>query len=154
MKYTIRRVSGTDHANTLHAMHALTFPADEHEEYGVGWWWLAYDEAGEPVGFAGMRPALSEPEAVYLSRCGVLSGHRGRGLQRRLLQARLRHAKALRCPAAITTTYCNPPSGNNLIRAGFRLYAPGAPWGSEGTCYWRLSLASQPASTHPDGCSA
>ncbi|MGJ7506779.1 GNAT family N-acetyltransferase [Variovorax sp. GT1P44] len=154
MKYTIRRVCGVEYTDTLHALHVLTFPADAHEPYDCGWWWLAYDENNEPVAFAGMRASLSEDDGAYLSRCGVLPGHRGRGLQRRLLRARLSYARRLEAKVVITTTYCNPRSGNNLIKAGFSLYDPTAPWGSEGTNYWRLSLVSPRASTHPDGCSA
>jgi GNAT superfamily N-acetyltransferase len=154
VKYTVRRVSGTDHRAALTAMHTLTFPLDEHEDYGMGWWWLAFDEHGEPVAFAGMRPAYSEPGAVYLSRCGVLAGSRGVGLQSRLLRARMAYARALGVSAVVTTTYCNPASGNNLIKAGFRLYSPAAAWGSEGTCYWRITPSARRASPRPNGCTA
>ncbi|PPE71486.1 GNAT family N-acetyltransferase [Caldimonas thermodepolymerans] len=139
MGYSIRRVDGAAHEDTLRSLHVLTFPCDEHEDYTEGWWWLAYLN-GEPVAFAGMRWAVSEAEAVYLSRCGVLIGHRGNGLQRRFLAARLRYAKSLWARAAITTTYNNPASANNLIRAGFRLYTPDTPWSVLGTNYWRRDL--------------
>jgi GNAT superfamily N-acetyltransferase len=129
-------VDGAKHAEALRALHTLTFPVDEHEDYTTGWWWLVYDN-GEPVAFAGMRHAVTETDAVYLSRCGVLTGHRGHGLQRRLLAVRLRLAKSLGFLAVITTTFDNPASSNNLIRAGFRLYTPDVPWGSLGTNYWR-----------------
>jgi len=152
MAYTIRRVAGA--ADTIAALHTLTFPSDAHEAYDEGWWWLAYDDTGEPVAFAGMRPAVTDPEAVYFSRCGVLSGHRGYGLQRRLLSARRAYARVLGASRVITTTYGNPASANNLIRAGFRMYTPDAPWGAEGTCYWRLSLVSRPASRRRGVCTA
>jgi len=127
------------HAETLRALHTLTFPHDDHEDYSAGAWWIVWDH-GEPVAFAGCRPAVTEDETVYLSRCGVLPSHRGRAIQRRLLQRRLTYARSLCARACISTTYLNTPSANNLIRAGFRLYDPEAPWGSFGTCYWRKDL--------------
>lgn len=137
--YRIVAVDGTKHARTLEALHVLCLPLDEIEDFTQGRWFLAYLD-GEPVAFAGMRPAVTDPCAVYLSRCGVLQGHRGRGLQRRLIAARLRKAKALGFERAITTTYSNPASSNNLIHCGFRMYGPSAPWGADGTCYWRRDL--------------
>lgn len=136
MPYTLRRVDGAKHAEALRALHTLTFPLDSQEDYSEGWWWLVYLD-GEPVAFAGMRHAYTETDAVYLSRCGVLSGHRGHGLQRRLLAVRLRLARSIGFVAVVTTTYDNPASGNNLIRAGFRLYTPDSPWACPGTNYWR-----------------
>lgn len=125
-----------EHAETLRALHTLTFPLDDHEDYSQGHWWIVWD-GYEPVAFAGMRPAITDPRASYLSRCGVMTSHRGQGLQQKLLAGRLRHAKALGFSRAISTTYQNTVSANNLIRAGFRLYDPPSPWGSEGTLYWR-----------------
>lgn len=129
-----RRASARD-AETLRALHTLTFPSDTHEDYSSGLWWIVED-AGEPVAFAGMREARTEPWAIYLSRCGVLPSHRGRGIQRELLKRRLTQAKR-HFHVVITTTLNNIPSANNLIRAGFRLYMPVDPWGSDQTLYWR-----------------
>jgi GNAT superfamily N-acetyltransferase len=135
----VLRASGK-HLETLRALHTLTFPMDDHEDYTSGAWWIVWD-GYEPVAFAGCRWAITDPRAVYLSRCGVLPSHRGQGLQKRLLAVRLRYAKE-RCAAGrvISTTYLNTPSANNLIRAGFRLYDPESPWGSVGTCYWTKEL--------------
>lgn len=137
--YRVVAVDGAKHTRTLEALHVLCLPHDEIEDFAEGHWFLAYLD-GEPVAFAGMRPAVTDPCAVYLSRCGVLPGHRGRGLQRRLIAARLRKAQRLGVARAITTTYCNPASSNNLIHCGFRMYAPDAPWGADGTCYWRRAI--------------
>jgi GNAT superfamily N-acetyltransferase len=135
----IRRVDGTEYLDTLHALHTLTFPDDQHVDYRAGYWWIAF-AGDEPAAFAGMLEARTERNAIYLARCGVLAGFRGQGLQRRLLRSRITLARRLGRVAVITTTYENPPSGNNLIAAGFRLYEPAAPWGGSGTCYWRLPL--------------
>lgn len=145
--YTVRRVDGKAEEKTLHALHTLTLPYDEHVDYGKGWWWIAY-HGEELAGYAGSQPARTQPNSVYFSRCGVLSGHRGKGLQLRLLSARTRHARTLGALACITTTHENPQSGNNLIRAGFRLYTPESPWGQPGTNYWRLNLPHPNESNH------
>jgi len=127
------------HVETLRALHTLTFRHDAHEDYLDGSWWIVWD-GPEPVAFCGMRQSGTEAGSVYLSRCGVLASHRGRGLQRRLLRTRLAEAKRLGYRAAITTTYLNTASANNLIRSGFRLYDPETPWGVGATCYWRKGL--------------
>lgn len=137
--YRIHAVDGAANAKTLEALHVLCLPLDDLPDFHEGSWWLATLK-GEPVAFAGMRPAFSEPDAAYLSRCGVLAGHRGHGLQRRLLYARLAAAKRQGFKTVITTTYCNPHSSNNLIRCGFRMYEPASPWGATGTNYWRRSV--------------
>jgi GNAT superfamily N-acetyltransferase len=128
------------HRETLRALHTLTFPYDDHEDYESGRWWLVLD-GYEPVGFAGLRQALTEPAALYFSRCGVLASHRGQGIQKQLLRKRMSYARTRTDAAAcISTTYKNTASANNLIRAGFRLYDPESPWGSDGTLYWRKEL--------------
>ncbi|WP_405548218.1 GNAT family N-acetyltransferase [Variovorax paradoxus] len=135
------------HAETLRALHTLTFPHDDHEDYTSGYWWIVWD-GDAPVAFAGMRCSVTAPATAYLSRCGVLKSHRGLRLQPALLRRRLTLAKREGFQAAISTTYLNTPSANNLIRAGFRLYDPEAPWGALGTCYWRreLPLSAKPVS--------
>lgn len=115
------------------------FPVDVVEPPTEGTWWLVYFD-GEPVGFAGMKPARTDRNAVYLSRSGVLPGHRGKGLQKRLIRARLAEAKRQGRTRAITTTFENPPSANNLIATGFRQYSPAEPWGPDGTAYWTRSI--------------
>jgi GNAT superfamily N-acetyltransferase len=127
------------HSEVLRALHTLTFPADDHEDYTSGYWWIVWD-GYEPVAFAGMRCSLTAGSTAYLSRCGVMRSHRGQGLQKALLRRRLSLAKREGFGAAISTTYLNTASANNLIRAGFRLYDPDEPWGSLGTCYWRKEL--------------
>jgi hypothetical protein len=47
-----------------------------------------------------------------------------------------REARRTYRSAVISTTYSNPPSANNFIRLGYRMYSPQAPWGCDGTCYW------------------
>ncbi|KAF1049319.1 GNAT family N-acetyltransferase [Xylophilus sp.] len=138
MTLRCRRARASD-AETLRALHVLTFPCDDHEDYLAGAWWIVWDGA-RPIAFAGCRPAITEDTSFYFSRCGVLPDYRGRGLQRVLLGKRIRYARKRGLVAAITTTYCHTTSANNLIGAGFRLYDPVRPWGVEGTLYWRRTI--------------
>ena len=141
MALTLRRVNGAKHYETLYSLHELTFPGDEHVDYSQGLWWMVFDQ-GEPVAFAGLRLLDEEPHAAYMNRCGVLSTHHGHRLQVRLVSARLRFARRLGLKVVITTTYENPRSSNNLIRAGFRMYWPPTQWGAAGTNYWQRQLPS------------
>lgn len=108
---------------------------------GVEWWGAFHrDEPEELVGFAGMLASSVEPGSMYLNRSGVLKMHRGAGLQRLLIRARLKRAKDLGADSCTSDTYDNPFSANNLIAEGFRAYRPVTPWRTEGTVYWRKHL--------------
>lgn len=95
-------------------------------------WWLVWD-GDRPVAYAGLGhwphlPAYSD--IAYLRRCGVLKAYRGRQLQRRLIDVRVRAARRLGLSRAVTyTSYENAASANNLIAAGFRMAraVPGLP---------------------------
>jgi GNAT superfamily N-acetyltransferase len=107
----------------------------------VKYWWLALDDDGAAVGFAGMNPVLSWPGAFYLCRAGVLPSARGQGLQRRLINARIAHARRLGGTVAISdTTARNFPSSRNLIAAGFRPYWPAIPWALPESSYWNRTI--------------
>ena len=137
MPLVIARTSHDD--LTLRALHIETLPADTYPEWAVGEWWLALDGA-DPVGFAGLQPSRQWCDAAYLVRCGVLPSHRGRGLQRRLLLAREKHARVSGLRWLVTSTLNNPASANSLIGRGYRMYEPSIPWGARGTIYWRKCL--------------
>lgn len=134
----IRRVDPKSHSQTITHLHRLSFPNDKVCAL-AGSWWIAYD-AGQPVAFAGMNPSARWCDAVYLSRCGVIPSHRGRGLQGRLITVRERSARKAGANWLITDTRANPQSSNNLIKAGFLLYEPAAPWGFRDALYWRRRL--------------
>ena len=138
-RYRVAEVNGYDRRVTLQGLHIICLPYDDIPDFEFGRWWLATLD-GIPAAFAGYQPSRTEDSAVYLCRAGVLPDHRGHGLQRRLIDARTRAAAREGQRVAITTTFDNPPSSNNLIRAGFLMYEPDAPWGIDGTCYWRRAL--------------
>jgi hypothetical protein len=73
----------------------------------------------------------------------VLDGYTGHGLQKRLIQARVKQARKLGWNWCITDTTNNPASANSLINAGFKIYTPGQPWSYKNAIYWKYKV-------HPD----
>jgi GNAT superfamily N-acetyltransferase len=146
----VTAVNGTkpEIAAMLQYLQLSCLPLDVPMDTSEGWWWIVFD--GElPVAFAGLTRSQAAPESGYLCRAGVLPSYRGRGLQSRLLKARERKARQLGLDALVTDTFDNPPSSNNLIRAGFRLCNPPFPYGALGTNYWRKPLVIQQAAKEP-----
>jgi len=137
--YRIREVDGQDedNAETLTELHRLTFfggvpvPAFDH-----GHWWLGL-HGTEPAAFAGLVRSTRVCNAGYFCRVGVLSTHRGRGLQQRLMRALELRARRNGWRAVVSDTTDNLISANNFIRAGYRLYQPSIPWAWPHSLYWR-----------------
>jgi len=115
-------------------------PSDAPFDTSQGYWWTVYDSHNLPCAFAGLVPSVRWLDTGYLCRAGVLPSHRGQGVQKRLIRARIRQARALGWDWLITDTYDNPASSNSLISTGFKLFDPSKPWGAKGTLYWRLKL--------------
>lgn len=132
----IREVCGSKERETLKRLQDECFPDDTKERTTRGHWWIAY-HGMEPVGFAGIRDIKGEPDVGIFTRAGVIKAYQGRGLQRRLIRARLRKARRLGWTTVLTSTYDNPISANNLITCGFRMYDPGYHWMCAGTLYWK-----------------
>lgn len=140
--YSIRSVDGFDTENyhVIRQMHTDVFGDTAPQiDPSEGHWWLAF-QAGLPVAFAGLESSQAVPQAGYLCRAGVLKGHRGRGLQLRLIRVRERAARRMGWTCLRTDTTHNPHSSNNLIRAGFKLFEPDVPWAFDVTLYWRKYL--------------
>src|SRR5205085_2627542 len=89
-------VDGSDPAiaHLLHYLQLTILPHDVPKETESGFWWIGYDGV-LPVAFAAMHPSSQWSDVGYLSRAGVLSSHRGQGVQRRLLRVRERRARVL-----------------------------------------------------------
>jgi GNAT superfamily N-acetyltransferase len=141
---TIRAVDGSACADVLSRMQRRVLPYDKPAATTIGWWWLAFD-GDEPVGFAGLYQSSRWCDAGYLCRAGVVPSHRGQGLQKRLIRARERKARAVGFRWLITDTNDNPSSGNSLISSGFRLYSPSKPWAADGALYWRKPIERKSA---------
>lgn len=125
----------------INRLQRQILPLDTLAATSLGWWWVARDSAGLPVGFAGLHPSKRWGDAAYLCRAGVLVRARGHGLQKRLIAVREQKARRLGMRWLITDTNGNPASANNLIACGFRMYLPAHPWADIGACYWRKALA-------------
>jgi len=134
--YRVVRASASDLAAIL-AMQRRVMPEDEPVS-DADWWIVASDDG--PVGFGGMVPSRQFSDVGYLVRAGVLPAHRGRGLQKRLIRARLAAARRAGYAAVVTDTYKNPTSANSLISCGFRAYEPARPWAWADSCYWIRTL--------------
>jgi GNAT superfamily N-acetyltransferase len=115
-------------------------PHDTPMEIDRGHWWVVYTEDDRPVGFAGLIRSYSWVNAGYMCRAGVIRNFQGHGLQKRLIQARIRKARALNWEWLLTDTTDNPASANSLIAMGFKLYEPKAPWANKNSLYWRLNI--------------
>jgi len=114
-----------------------TLPGDPPADTGRGYWWVAYC-GDRPGAFCGMYPLSQDSFHCYLCRAGVVPEFRGQGLQRRLIQARIRKARSLGFTSLVSDTVPNNPvSNNNLIACGFRMFTTAKPWcGEDGACYW------------------
>ena len=134
----IRAVDFLEEEEEIQELHRMCFGI-RLKDFGHGFWWLAYlDDV--PVGFAGLHASVQWERTGYLARAGVHPDARGRGLQRRLIRARIAKARRLGWHWLITDTVANPTSSNNLIACGFRAYEPSKPWASKAAAYWRLKI--------------
>lgn len=138
--FKVQAVDGGEHHDLLVEMQKVCLPYDTPIDPAIGQWWLVWNTKHEAVAFAVLKPVATVPHYAYLARAGVIPGWRGRGLQRRLIMARLRAAKRGGFTHAITDTTNNPPSANSLIRCGFKTYTPEAAWGTAATTYWIRKL--------------
>lgn len=136
----IRRATAEDDFDAIDCLQRLVLPYDDPCDAGLGVWWLMRCARGEPIAFAGMRMSSRWSDCMYLCRSGVAPDWRGRGIQKRLIAVRERHAKARGMAWLITDTTQNPASSNSLMARGFRLYEPAAPWGGRYTLYWRKRI--------------
>lgn len=107
--------------------------------------WAVYARDGVMLGYA---TAIMYGRTAWLRYCVVDRAARGGGIQRRLLRARLRWARARRATCVRTyTSYDNWPSYRNLVAAGFRVtrgYPDPAASGG-GWVYWRRALVGTPS---------
>lgn len=142
MAYRIARISSKIGFERASALNKLIFGQVFHEGPESGnVLWLATDPEGEAVGFASIRPTTDHPEAAFLSRAGVLSGHRRKGLHKRLLKVREHYAYGMPEFDYIWTytKSWNLGSANNIIRAGYLLFNPW--WAEENSLYFKKELS-------------
>jgi RimJ/RimL family protein N-acetyltransferase len=98
-------------------------------------WWVVGDDAGVLVGFAGLK--VLKGSLGFLCRVAMKKSHRGLGLQKRLIRARIKEAKKQGCTHVITYVHPdNLASANSLISCGMKLYTPQNPYGVPGALYF------------------
>lgn len=74
-------------------------------------------------------------------RVWVHKDYRGKGLQRRMIKARVAAARKRKCKKAITyTKMWNYPSANNLIKEQFLIYRPEYAYGGDEMLYFYKKL--------------
>lgn len=146
MAYTIMKVDGVERAADIRAFNKM-FPKDflplkdHHLENGC--WWLVYpDDSNKIVGFAGMVPFTPFARYGYLKRAAILPDHRGRGLQKLLLEYREMAARdSTDWTTLVSSTHIsNIASSNNFISAGYKLFEPERPWEGKDNIYWIKEL--------------
>jgi N-acetylglutamate synthase-like GNAT family acetyltransferase len=143
MTYSIRKVRTESEKLSVSLLNELLFPLDPPIKLADGvttWWICRHDETQDIVGFCGLRPSVVKPVVGDLERAGVLPDHRGNGLHRRMIKVRIAECKKQGWVSAVSWTYNNPSSANNLIGEGFRTYKPRKPWGADGAVYWSMRL--------------
>lgn len=128
--------------DVVYRLDRKTFPPpDKRVDLTDVYVWLAYDDRGRAVAYAGLR--LKNEQNAMLVRAGVLPAHRKQGLHRRLVTARLRYARRLGCKYAVTyTTAGNSRSINALTGRGFRAVAPPDSV-ADRFCFWRKVLVPE-----------
>lgn len=138
--YRIRRIDNKrpEVQQLLKRLQKVCLPDDRVFNTDQGYWWVAYHDV-ETIAFAGMVPSSNWTDVGYLCRAGVVPDHRGRGLQKRLIRARMQSAKRIGWRWLITDTR-SPESANSLISCGFKMYQPSNPWAYRDSCYWRKEL--------------
>ena len=105
--------------------------ADNEFKENRDWWVLLHKN--EIIAYCGS--AYSEGICIFI-RAWVQKKHRGKGLQKKMIDLRLKAAKG--CKAVITYTIpTNYPSANSLISKGFKLYEPSYKWAGKDVLYWR-----------------
>jgi N-acetylglutamate synthase-like GNAT family acetyltransferase len=142
-KYSIRRCKDFDLINELQKklIDSGELPKIAIEERE---WWVAWEnETKKPVGYAAIRPFKDHG---WFSICGVLEKHRGNGIQKRLIDARVNFAKKIGLETVYTYTLNrNHPSATSLIRRKFIPCTPpekhyGAWAGTRDILYWKRDL--------------
>jgi len=96
-------------------------------------WWVVLDK-DEIVAYCG---CLYTQGICIFVRAWVHRNYRGKGLQSKMIKARIEAAKD-KCTVVITyTTFDNVPSANNLIKNRFYLYQPAYAYAGNDKLYFK-----------------
>lgn len=107
----------------LRWLDAEIFPNDNPSVIGTANWFLGWDK-NNAVAFCGWKPHLLDLELVgFHYRAGVLSSHRGQGLQKKLIE--IRESEMIRSNIKTAVSYTevySAASMTSLINMGYRPY--------------------------------
>jgi GNAT superfamily N-acetyltransferase len=123
----------------LETLQKACLPHDAPVFPEEGQFWVGLDET-QWVCFCLVKPSEQWVDTAYLARAGVLAAWRGQGLQRRMIRVREAWARKRGYRWMISDTTDNVPSSNNLMRCGYKLIEPSAPWANEISLYWTKRL--------------
>ena len=137
MRVSVKKCDALKNSEQILTMDRVCFPDDDPpliDRFTFGW---IVKVGGTIAGYALARVAGHVPNALYMSRCGVLPEYRGNGLQQLMIAARVEYAREDGFQEVITDTQpMNTPSCNNLIAQGFKLYETQSLTQDTNTLYW------------------
>ena len=100
-------------------------------------WWVQLNEEQKIIAYCG---CLYNQGICIFIRAWVDRSARGKGLQKKMIKARIKSAKQT-CKTVITyTTADNIHSINNLIKTGFILYEPVYKYSGPNVLYWTQKI--------------
>lgn len=128
---------------TIAQLDKKCFVGDSPVSLKDTFWWIAYNEVGNPIGFSGLKLCRRKENRGlgYFSRAGVIKSYRGHGTQKKMIRARLKKAKEFGLTHCVTYVKgFNLASANSLISCGFKLYNPHYKWGGKSALYFQKCL--------------
>lgn len=146
--YKLVEVDGSLASEVLHSLNAnhSKFPLLEEKHFDLGYWWLLKTDGGILCGFCGLVPDDPFLGVGYLKRAYVSPDHRGRGLQLKMIEARIEKAKELGWHQLVSET-TSQHAARNFEYAGFEHCDPEQPWGEPGSIYFSKLLTGGLAAT-------
>jgi hypothetical protein len=100
-------------------------------------WWVLLNNRGTIIAYCG---SIYASDICIFIRAWVKRTNRGKGLQKKLIDIRLRAAKKNSSVAITYTVKENCPSINNLISKGFKIYIPEYTYGGKEMLYWKKTI--------------
>lgn len=117
-------------------LNLFYFPGCQLPAWENNYVWLAYVD-DEVAGFATMKK-ISGMSYGYLERVAVLKKYRGKGIQKKLIDVRVKYARSQGWKGVLTyTTPDNYPSVNSLMHRGFSMYWPEWCWAGKEMLYFK-----------------
>lgn len=136
MDYKIVVARTNDDFKAVIKLDRKCFPADQPVNIHDAVYFLAVEATTKrPVAFGGI---VLTGGGWYLRRAGVLASARRNGLQKRLIQARVKFAQYYRAnyPIITYTVHDNVPSQRALIACGFVPFDTKDKYGGDTAVYW------------------